>query len=195
MHRLPALQQLWEASFTFPINTGSSWLLCCGFLFCLNYALSYNHSEGNNLWRNFSKVFEVLILSPLWQIVFPACWGLRSCSSKSEHPADLRPNPVWALQNSSSQAGGSGSCHWPQHTFVVAQKGSSSACDAFAAVVQSWVIYGWTGTDCSQLCLGEFLLWLIHQQIITPVLMWSWTRFKSSLSLLWFRIFQVFPTW
>lgn len=140
MHRLPALQQLWEASFTFPVNTGSSWVLCCGFLFCLNYALSCSHSEGNNLWRNFSRVYEVLIISPLWQIVFPTCWSSMSYSSKPEQPADLIPAPVWALQIPAARLGtvgavpahscageGQADLHLGTCLCVEAQKGSSSA--------------------------------------------------------------------
>lgn len=148
-----------------------------------------------------------LIVSPLWQIVFPACWGLMSYSSKCEHPADLIPNPctgiakpqqpdwgLWDVLVTQLCWGGQAELHLQRSVFVGAQKGSRSACDVFSAVVEGWVICGWTGTNCSQLCLGEFLLWVIHQ-IITSVLMWSWTSFKSSLSLLSFRIFQVFPTW
>lgn len=60
---LPALEQLWEANSTFPINAVNHWVLRCGFLFCLKHNLSSSHSEGN-VWRNFSRVFEVLIIAP-----------------------------------------------------------------------------------------------------------------------------------
>lgn len=36
----------------------------CAVAFCFKYDLSYNYSEVNNVWRSFSRVFEVLIASP-----------------------------------------------------------------------------------------------------------------------------------
>lgn len=76
----------------------------CGVLFCLKYDLSSSHSEGSNVWRNFRGYLKSwLYLHLLWQIVCPTCWGLVSYTSKSEHPADLIPNPIWALQNDNSQ--------------------------------------------------------------------------------------------
>lgn len=42
--------------------------------------------------------------------------------------------------------------------FVVGQMRSSLARSVFSTVikVEGWVIYGWTGTDCRELCLGGF---------------------------------------
>lgn len=71
-----------------------------------------------------------------------------SYSRKSEHPADLIPNSVgiakyqqpdwglWDLLLTQLCWAGQADLHLGRCVFVGAQKGSSSACDVFSAVVE-----------------------------------------------------------
>lgn len=51
--------------------------------------------------------------------------------------------------------------------FVIEGRRSSSACDLSSAVIKAegWVISGWTGTNCRELCRGDFLLHIIPWRI------------------------------
>lgn len=147
------------------------------------------------MWRSLSQYLKSwLCLHLPWQLVCPTCWGLMSYTNKLGHPADLTQIQMGIAEwhACEEQVGTRLVFH---SVFMAGQVRSSLACGVFSAAMgaEGWVISGWTGTNCRGLPCGVPVVYNSRANYNSPALMWSWTSFKSSVSLLSSRILQFFP--
>ena len=107
MHMLPALKQLWEAKYAFPVNALNNLVLCCGFLFCFLWSMICLVDTlkvvmyGEILARYLkSWLYIHLLLSNSVLRHSPTVHTLRKLAGVSEHVcgrADERQFSVWCL--------------------------------------------------------------------------------------------------